>query len=256
MRSSRRRGDDRLARRRTSAMIALPAVDLRDGACVQLVGGDYAAERVRLADPVAVAADWAAAGFAELHVVDLDRATGRGDNDALVRAILGLGAARVQVGGGFSTDQRIEAALEAGAAAVVVGTRAIEDDAWLAAAAGRWPDRLVVAADVQHREVVTRGWTRRTGVSIDSLLPVLGELPLAGILITAVHREGQLTGPDVELVASASAASPVRVQASGGIRSVEDLRALDEAGAAKAVIGMALYTGRLDRRAAAEEFGR
>jgi phosphoribosylformimino-5-aminoimidazole carboxamide ribotide isomerase len=237
-------------------MIALPAVDLREGACVQLVGGDYAVERVRLPDPAAVAADWAAAGFAELHVVDLDRATGRGDNDALVRAILGLGTARVQVGGGFSTDERIEAVLEAGAAAVVVGTRAIEDSGWLAAAAARWPDRLVVAADVQHREVVTRGWTRRTGVSIDALLPTLAALPLAGVLITAVHREGQLGGPDVELVASAATASRLPVQASGGIRSVEDLRALDEAGAAKAVIGMALYTGRLDRRAAAEEFGR
>ena len=108
-------------------MIAIPAVDLREGACVQLVGGEYAQERVRLADPAAVAREWVRLGFARLHVVDLDAALGKGNNLAIVREILREGGADVQVGGGLRTTDAVDDILNEGARYAIVGTRALED---------------------------------------------------------------------------------------------------------------------------------
>lgn len=237
-------------------MIAIPALDLREGACVQLVGGDYAREAVRLADPLAVAADFAAAGFAHLHVVDLDAATGRGSNRAVVEALLAADGASIQCGGGARDDAALDALLAAGAARVVVGTRALEDPAWLRAAAARAPGRLVVAVDVRGRDVATRGWQGALARPPGEVLASLEALPLAGVLVTAVHREGRLEGPDLALVETVAAATRHPVQAAGGIASPADLRALADRGAAAAVLGMAIYTGALDPRAVAEEFGR
>ncbi|MGE0442597.1 MAG: HisA/HisF-related TIM barrel protein [Gemmatimonadales bacterium] len=242
----------------TGGLIAVPAVDLRDGAAVQLVGGDFAQERLRLADPAVVAAGWRREGFAELHLVDLDAAAGGGAQsglvDAIVAASLPLGQA-VQVGGGMGDESRLERVLAAGAVRVVAGTRAIEDAAWIARISARFPGRVVVAADVRGREVVTRGWTRGSGRSLAEVLDQLNELPLGAVLITAVHVEGRLEGPDLELLALAARRSRHPVQASGGIRSLTDLRRLADLGIRRGVIGMALYTGRLDPAAAAAEFG-
>ncbi|HUF26666.1 MAG TPA: 1-(5-phosphoribosyl)-5-[(5-phosphoribosylamino)methylideneamino]imidazole-4-carboxamide isomerase [Gemmatimonadaceae bacterium] len=235
-------------------MIVIPAVDLREGACVQLVGGDYARERVRLDDPVTVARGLAAEGFRRLHVVDLDAATGRGDNAALVREILRLTELEVQVGGGVRTADRIEQLLEDGAARVILGTKALEDSDWLAEMSGLFPGELLVAADVRDRRIVTRGWTRTLQRHVIDAIEELNELPLAGIMVTAVHREGQLAGPDLPLMEEIAEAATGPVLASGGIATAHDLRALEHRGVAGAIIGMALYTGALDPRAVAEEF--
>lgn len=236
-------------------MIAIPAIDLREGACVQLVGGDFDQERVRLPDPVAVAAGWRDLGFAKLHVVDLDAATERGDNRAAIDALIALPRVSVQVGGGLATTERVTELLDRGASVAVVGTRAVRDPAWLEGLAAMHPGRIVVAADVRGREVVVRGWTAGAGLDVRDLLARIRGLPLAGVLATAVHVEGRLEGPDLDLVQSIRAATDLPLVASGGIRGVDDLRDLDRAGAAGAVIGMALYTGTLDPRAVAEEFG-
>ncbi|MEO7359220.1 MAG: HisA/HisF-related TIM barrel protein, partial [Gemmatimonadaceae bacterium] len=129
-------------------MIAIPAVDLRDGACVQLVGGEYANEKVRLPDPAAVARDWVNQGFQRLHVVDLDAATGKGNNSKIVREILREASVPVQVGGGIRNEDQIERLIDDGATYVVVGTRAVEDDDWLLEMADKFPNQLIVAADV------------------------------------------------------------------------------------------------------------
>src|SRR6187399_1242029 len=141
-------------------MIVIPAIDLRGGYCVQLVGGDYAEERVRLDDPPAVARDWVRDGFSRLHVVDLDAATGRGANREVIREILRDASVPVQVGGGIREEAQIDRLLDDGATWVVVGTRAIEDEGWRAEMAHRFPGRIIVAADVRDRSVVTRGWSR------------------------------------------------------------------------------------------------
>lgn len=235
-------------------MIVIPAVDLRDGCCVQLVGGSFDQEMVRLDDPVSVARKWESDGFQNLHVVDLDAAMRTGSNEETVLSILRSVGCTVQVGGGIREESQIEELLREGAARVVVGTRAIEDSGWLSDAALRFPDALIVAADARQRTVVTRGWTRKSSRNVIELIEELNDLPLAGVMVTAVHAEGQLQGPDIGLMRDAVEASCHPIHSSGGIRGMNDLHDLAEEGVAAAVVGMAIYTGVLDPRAAAEEF--
>ena len=236
-------------------MIAIPAIDLREGACVQLVGGSYADERVRVKDPLDALKRWREHGFKAFHVVDLDAALGKGSNEAAIARLLnhepGL---TFTVGGGVRDTARVEAVLALGASFAVVGTRAIEDTAWLATVAERFPGRVVVAADVRGREVVTRGWTAGSARDIGQVLTALAPLPLGGLLVTAVHKEGQMEGVDLPLMEEVARTSRHPLYASGGVTTVEDLRALGRIGAYGAVIGMALYTGKLEAREVAREF--
>jgi phosphoribosylformimino-5-aminoimidazole carboxamide ribotide isomerase len=235
--------------------MAIPAIDLREGACVQLVGGSYDAERVRVKDPLDALRRWRGFGFKTFHVVDLDAAMGKGSNvDAIARLLGHEPGLTFTVGGGVRDTARVEAVLAGGASFVVVGTRAIEDTAWLSEMAQRHPGKVVVAADVKGREVVTRGWTAGSGRDIADLLAALEPLPLGGLLVTAVHKEGQLGGVDLPLMQEVARRSRHRLYASGGVTTLEDLRALGAAGAYGAVIGMALYTGTLDAAQVAREF--
>jgi phosphoribosylformimino-5-aminoimidazole carboxamide ribotide isomerase len=236
-------------------VIAIPAIDLREGACVQLVGGSYADERVRVKDPLDALKRWREHGFKAFHVVDLDAALGKGSNEESIAKLLnhepGL---TFTVGGGVRDTARVEAVLASGASFVVAGTRAIEDIAWLSEVASRFPGRVVVAADVKGREVVTRGWTAGSARDVAGVLAALEPLPLGGLLVTAVHKEGQMGGVDLPLMQEVVRGSRHRVYASGGVTTLEDLRALADAGAHGAVIGMALYTGKLDAAEVAREF--
>lgn len=235
-------------------MMAIPALDLRGKACVQLVGGSYESEKIRLDDPVAVAMSWQECGFRSLHLVDLDAATGRGSNSDIVESVLQLSDLRIQVGGGIQSAAQIRRALESGASRVIVGTRAIEDQPWLNEVATHFPGVIIVAADVRDRRVVTHGWTRTQPKLVLDAIGELNGLPLAGILVTAVHREGLMEGTDLSLMEDVVAAADFPVYAAGGIRGVNDLRELAERGISAAIIGMALYTGAVDARAVAAEF--
>jgi phosphoribosylformimino-5-aminoimidazole carboxamide ribotide isomerase len=235
-------------------MIAIPAVDLRDGACVQLVGGSYAEEKVRLSNPMEVMRNWENYGFRRLHLVDLDAATNRGSNFPLIRDMLAESGIPVQVGGGVRSDERVEELLAAGAARAIIGTRALEEREWIAELAYRHPGELIVACDVRERKVTTRGWAHTLPFDILDVVEELNVLPLGGLLVTAVHKEGQLQGTDLPLMEDVVEASNFPVYASGGVSSMQDLRALEHRGVAGAVIGMALYTGALDPVVVAGEF--
>lgn len=235
-------------------MIAIPAVDLREGACVQLIGGDYARERLRLEDPPSVARQWSRHGFARLHIVDLDAALGKGNNTEMVCDILRESSAQVQVGGGLRTTDRVDAVLDAGARYAIVGTRALEDMDWLAEVADANPGAIVLAADVRERRITTQGWQRTLPRHILDVVEELNALPLASILVTAVHREGQLQGTDLPLMEDVVDASAFPVYAAGGIAGMGDLWALQDRGVAGVIIGTALYTGALDPWMVAEEF--
>jgi phosphoribosylformimino-5-aminoimidazole carboxamide ribotide isomerase len=236
-------------------VIAIPAIDLREGACVQLVGGSYADERVRVKDPLDALKRWREYGFKSFHVVDLDAALGKGSNEeAIARLLNHEPGLTFTVGGGVRDTARVEAVLALGASYAVVGTRAIEDTAWLATVAERFPGRVVVAADVRGREVVTRGWTAGSARDIGQVLTALEPLPLGGLLVTAVHKEGQMEGVDLPLMDEVARTSRHPLYASGGVTTVEDLRELGRIGAYGAVIGMALYTGKLEAREVAREF--
>lgn len=247
---------------------AVPAVDLKGGRCVQLVGGRPEEERVSLPDPEAVAARWRELGFRSLHVVDLDAALGTGDHLELIRRLVAgassgegdagpMGAAPmdIQVGGGIRDDQRALDVLEAGADRIIVGTRALEDRPWLEALAARHPRQVVVAADVRDGRVLSRGWTESTGLEIVSFLEGLGELPLAGVLCTDVGREGRVEGIQREEVTRVLEASPHPVWISGGVSTLDELAFLARGGARGAVLGMALYTEALDPGPVAREWG-
>lgn len=237
-------------------MIALPAIDLSGGAAVQWVGGRPADERVRLPDPVATARAFRDAGFDWLHVVDLDAALGRGDNAAVIDRLLADAAGTaLQVGGGVRTSARAEALATAGAARIVVGTRAVRDPDWLEAASARLPGRLVVAADIHAGRVTAAGWTADEGVEPETLLARLAPLPLAAVLVTDVDREGSLGGADADRFAALVRRCPHPLIAAGGIRDAADIRRLDDAGAAAVVVGMALYTGAVEPDVLAREFG-
>lgn len=235
-------------------MIAIPAVDIRDGACVQLVGGSYDDERIRIADPLEAAERWRDAGFRGLHVVDLDAATGVGNNSSVVARLLALQGVDVQVGGGIRTTERVRELLDGGASRVVIGTHAVENFDWLTSLAATDPHRIVVAADVRGREIVTHGWARGAGLDVREFIARLADLPLSGVLVTAVQLEGKLGGTDLPLMQELVTLSSLPIIASGGITTLEDLRALASCGAHAAVLGMALYTGALDSRAVAKEF--
>lgn len=236
-------------------MIVAPAIDVKGGRCVQLVGGRPEQERVSLPDPVAVARLWWTHGFRTLHVVDLDAALGTGENRALVARIATVTAAVAQVGGGVRDATHAEDLLKEGAQRVIVGTRAVDDVEWLARLARRHPGRVMVAADVRDGRVLRRGWTQQTRLDVATFLAALAPVPLAGVLCTDVGREGRLEGIDLTGMAAVVAASEHPVWISGGITSLDDLDALERVGAAGAVLGMALYTARLDARVVARRWG-
>jgi phosphoribosylformimino-5-aminoimidazole carboxamide ribotide isomerase len=235
-------------------MIAIPALDLRGGACVQLAPGSYDEEVIRIPDPVGVAIAWRQYGFRHLHVVDLDGVTGRGNNTPEVQAILGATDVEVQVGGGIRTRELIERCLNDGAQRVVIGTRALEDPDWLAEMSGEFPGCIVVAADVRDRKILSHGWTRTHPKLVLDLVEDLNGLPLAGVLVTAVHREAAMRGTDLPLMEDVTEAADFPVFASGGLGNLGDLRALADRGVAAAIVGIALYNGAMDPWVVAEEF--
>jgi len=235
-------------------MIAIPALDLRGGACVQLAPGSYDEEVIRIPDPVGVAIAWRQYGFRHLHVVDLDGVAGRGNNTVAIQAILGATDVEVQVGGGIRSQELIQRTLNDGAQRVVIGTRALEDPDWLAEMSDLFPGCIVVAADVRDRKVLSHGWTRTQPKLVLDLVQDLNGLPLAGVLVTAVHREEAMRGTDLPLMEDVAEAADFPVFASGGLGRMSDLRALADRGVAAAIIGMALYSGAMDPRVVAEEF--
>lgn len=235
-------------------MMVIPAVDLREGRCVQLVGGSYDREAIRFDDPVDVATRWQRSGFPALHVVDLDAATGRGSNREVIRRILESSECETQVGGGVRKTKDVDELLLAGANRVITGTRGLEDPTWLASVADANPGQVVVAVDIRDRTIVTRGWTGAYERDFRDVVPELSSLPLAGLLVTAVHREGLMEGTDLPLMREVMDHSTLPIQAAGGVGTIDDLRALRDLGVAAVIVGMALYTGALDPGAIIEEF--
>lgn len=237
-------------------MIAAPAVDLREGRCVQLVGGRPELERVSLPDPLAQARAWEEMGFGTLHMVDLDAALSLGDNRGVIQEIVKATGATVQAGGGVREDSAVEELVASGVSRVIIGTRAIRDPEWLETVANRFPGTVMVAADIRDGTVLLKGWTESSHLPVLQVLKDLETFPLAGILCTDVGREGLMGGTDLPMAEAVVQGSRHPVWISGGITTMDELRALEKAGAAGAVLGMAIYTGVLLPEKVAEEFGR
>ena len=231
-------------------MIILPAIDLLDGRVVRLAQGRREALTVYSDDPVAVAKRWVEAGAAWLHVVDLNGAfEGTYVNLDAARRIIQSCGAQVELSGGIRTKAALANAFEAGAARVVLGTKACEDPQFVQEAADRHGRKIAVAIDARAGQVVSRGWVSSTAVTPSQLARSVAMLGVETLICTDVSRDGMLHGPNLELIQQVLEVAPVRVIASGGISSVDDLvalKTLEPRGVVGAIVGKALYEGAID----------
>ena len=172
----------------------------------------------------------------------------------VIESILSSAQVPVQIGGGVRTTEAVRSLIEKGADRVIVGTRGLEDPTWLKSIVAMFPRRIILAMDVQGRTIVAHGWKSTISREISVQLAMVESMALAAVLVTAVHVEGLMNGPDVNLVRDVVSQVPFDVQASGGITSVDDVTALENAGASAGIAGMALYTGRLDPASLPEKF--
>lgn len=235
-------------------MIAIPAIDLRDGASVQLAAGSYDEEVIRIPDVMGVELAWRQYGFHHLHIIDLDAISGRGSNAEVIRNVLSRTEAEVQAGGGVRSRESIQQLLNDGAQRVVIGGRALEDPDWLAGMSELFPGLILVAADVRDRKVLAQGWARARPMLVLDLIDELNRLPLSGLVVTAPHSE-DVSGPAyLSLLEDAAEAANFPIHAAGPFASINDLRAVADRGVSAAIVGMGLYTGILDPRIVAEEF--
>jgi phosphoribosylformimino-5-aminoimidazole carboxamide ribotide isomerase len=224
-------------------MILYPAIDIRHGRVVRLSQGNAARETVYSHDPIAQATTFVADGATWLHVVDLDRAFGDGDNLKVVASIVdALGTeVRVQAGGGFRTIAAIRAALEARAARVVIGTAAIRTPELMAEAVQAvGAEQLAVGLDAREGMVAVRGWTERTGVKVEDAARRALDAGIKTIVYTDIERDGMLTGPHLEGCRELIALG-AQVIASGGFASLDHVREAAAAGCAGAILGRSLY---------------
>jgi phosphoribosylanthranilate isomerase len=224
------------------SLVLLPAVDVADGQAVRLVQGEAGTE-TSYGDPLAAALAWQEAGAEWIHLVDLDAAFGRGSNRDLLASVVGVLDVQVELSGGIRDDASLEAALATGCRRVNIGTAALEDPAWCAKIIAEYGDRIAVGLDVRGTTLAARGWTKEGG----DLWEVLDRLESDGCpryVVTDVTKDGTLRGPNLDLLHEVCARTDKPVIASGGVSSLDDLRALStlvSAGVEGAIVGKALY---------------
>lgn len=230
-------------------MILLPAIDLAGGRCVRLTQGDFARETAYGSDPAAAIAGFAEQGAVEAHVVDLDGARARAPRQHhLLAALAAATPMKLQVAGGFRTAAHVAAMLDAGVDRVVIGSLAAEDPVGFDGLLDRFgPERLVLALDVkldgETPLVATQGWTRISRLSLDAMLARFSSI--RHLIVTDIERDGMLSGPNLALTGKVTSRYPaIKLQASGGVASLADLSALREAGAARAIVGKAIWERR------------
>jgi phosphoribosylformimino-5-aminoimidazole carboxamide ribotide isomerase len=227
-----------------------PAIDLRGGRAVRLLRGDYAAETVYSDDPLSVARSFEAAGARWIHVVDLDAArSGEAGNLEFVAAIVRSVGCEVETGGGVRSVEAAERLIDAGVARVVIGTAAVERPELVSELAGRYSGRVAVGLDARGRQVAVKGWTETTGADLVDLAKRFEGEGVAALIVTEIGRDGTMAGPDLDQLRAVLEATGIDVIASGGVGTLDDIRALAglrAAGRSLAgiIVGRAIYEGR------------
>jgi 1-(5-phosphoribosyl)-5-[(5-phosphoribosylamino)methylideneamino] imidazole-4-carboxamide isomerase/N-(5'phosphoribosyl)anthranilate isomerase len=226
------------------SLVLLPAVDVAEGQAVRLVQGEAGSETAYGA-PLDAALAWQSGGAEWVHLVDLDAAFGRGSNRDLIAEVVGRLDIAVELSGGIRDDESLAAALATGCARVNIGTAALEQPDWVRSAIAEHGDRIAVGLDVRGTTLSARGWTQDGGELFD-VLRRLDADGCARYVVTDVRRDGTLTGPNLDLLRDVCAATDRPVIASGGVSTLDDLRAiagLVEIGVEGAIVGKALYAG-------------
>jgi phosphoribosylformimino-5-aminoimidazole carboxamide ribotide isomerase len=232
-------------------VILYPAIDLKDGACVRLRQGDMAKATLFNRDAADQARRFAAAGAQWLHVVDLDGAfAGKPMNRNAIDAILAAVEIPCQLGGGIRDQATIEGWLAAGIARVILGTAAVKDPALVREACRRHPGKVAVGVDARGGRVAVEGWAETSEVTALDLALRFADAGVAALVFTDIDRDGLLAGVNIAATAHLAAVLPIPVIASGGTAHIEELAALKAAGVAGAIVGRALYDGRIDLAAA------
>ncbi|MCS6949583.1 MAG: 1-(5-phosphoribosyl)-5-[(5-phosphoribosylamino)methylideneamino]imidazole-4-carboxamide isomerase [bacterium] len=234
-----------------------PAIDLRGGRCVRLLQGRFDQETVYSDDPVQTALRWQDEGARWLHVVDLDGARqGEPQQLALLRDICQAVRISVQFGGGLRSERAIEQAFEAGAARVILGSVAVTHPDFAERMFRQWGERVVLGVDVRGGNVAIAGWQEQTEIDAIDLIQQMAGRGARRVIVTDISRDGTLRGSNLELMYRLVERGGIPVIASGGIATVDDLFALQEAGVEGAILGKALYTGSIRLREAIEQVRR
>ena len=223
------------------------AIDIIDGACVRLVQGDYS-QKTKFADnPCEVASRWQRLGGEFIHIVDLDGAKNGGTpNLDLIKKIAAAVDVPIEVGGGIRAMEVVEKYLSSGVRRVIIGTSALKDPEFVKEAVARYGERIAVGIDAKDGMAAVCGWEEVSETSAIDLAKRMAEIGVKYIIYTDIATDGMLKGPNIAAMAEMVKAVPVNIIASGGVSSVDDVKALKETGAEGAIIGKALYTDRID----------
>jgi len=240
-------------------VLVIPAIDLKDGRCVRLRQGDMAAETVYSDDVTEVASRWQQQGACLIHVVDLNGAVdGEPKNLPQIESVMKAVRVKVQVGGGIRTIETVRRYLNAGVSRVVLGTAALTNRALLDQACQEFPQRIVLGLDARDGRIAVKGWTTVSDVKAIDLLKELSGGAIAAVIYTDIARDGMLNGPNIPALKEVVEYSSFPVIASGGITRLEDLQAVRSLGRKieGAIVGKALYDGKLDLKAAVAALGK
>ena len=235
-------------------MIIFPAIDIKEGKVVRLLQGKFDQETVYSSDPISVAKDFEAQGARWLHVVDLDGALhGSLKNTDVILSIARSVKIPVQVGGGIRRKEDIDRLIKGGVARVVLGTVAIEDNKFLKEILKTWKKKIAVSLDCENGLVMKKGWTEKTKIKAVDVVKNFEEVGLQFIIYTDITRDGMLSGPNIEQITKLTQATSIPIIASGGISSMEDLKAisaLEDKGVIGVITGKALYEGKINLKEA------
>ena len=225
-------------------MLILPAIDLYEGRAVRLLHGDYAKMTVYSDDPTAVARDFLAAGAREIHLVDLEGARyGTTPTLEILREIAAIPGLTVEVGGGIRTMETVRAYLAAGVSRVILGTAAVTDEDFLRTALSEFPEAVAVGVDIKDGRVAIRGWTEVSALDARDFCRRLDAMGVRTLISTDISRDGAMQGANHALYRELAKTLSLRIIASGGVSSLDDVRALASLGIYGAIVGRAYYTG-------------
>ncbi|VXD23713.1 1-(5-phosphoribosyl)-5-[(5-phosphoribosylamino)methylideneamino]imidazole-4-carboxamide isomerase [Planktothrix paucivesiculata] len=240
-------------------MNIIPAIDLLDGRCVRLYQGDYNQAQTFNDDPIAVAQDWVAQGATRLHLVDLDGAkTGKPTNYHVIEAIANTINIPVQVGGGLRNRDNVATLLNLGVERAILGTVAVENPQLVAELCAEFPGHIAVGIDARNGKVATKGWLETSEVLATDLAEQMAQLGVSAIIYTDIHRDGTMTGPNIEALREIASIVDIPVIASGGVSSITDLLSLlslEPLGVTDVIVGRAIYTGDINLKEAIQAVG-